>query len=350
MKKSEAQENARSAAKATGQFAGDAAERAVAGVEQIGRNTREMSRDASEAGGETLRHIGRSAAQATAQASERIADAGQDYYTRLAAQFEQALDGFVDTMESSARDWRALFDIGAASRGGYQHAQRGIAHGFENAMRANLRATEELFRMAGPLAIASMQQRIFRNYLSAALDSSASVMRGVQQSTEHSLRPLEERLTELDEYRRESPRVADVMQRDVQVINHEDTVQHAARMMAESDTGTLPVRDGDRIVGMVTDRDVALRLVAKGKDPARTKVREVMTSQVRYVFEDEEIGHVVDNMAEQQVRRLPVMNREKRLVGVVSLGDIAKAGQAPSAGQALAGVTRRGGQHSQAAE
>ena len=96
---------------------------------------------------------------------------------------------------------------------------------------------------------------------------------------------------------------------------------------------------------MVPDRDVAVRLAAEGRDPARTKVRDVMTPEVHYVFEDEELEHVAENMAEQQVRRLPVMNREKRLVGVVSLGDIAAARHSPLAGRALSGIARQGGHH-----
>ena len=99
------------------------------------------------------------------------------------------------------------------------------------------------------------------------------------------------------------------------------------------------------MIGMLTDRDVTVRLVAEGRDPGQTKVRDVMTADVRYVFEDEDLEHVAENMAQQQVRRLPVMNRQKRLVGVVSLGDMAKGRQSPLAGRALSGIARQGGQH-----
>ncbi|MBX6742769.1 MAG: CBS domain-containing protein [Acetobacteraceae bacterium] len=140
------------------------------------------------------------------------------------------------------------------------------------------------------------------------------------------------------------------MSTDVRVATPEDSVQQAAKLMSETDTGVLPVREGDRLVGMVTDRDVAIRLVAEGKDPARTKVREVMSPEVRYVFEDEGLEHVAENMAEQQLRRLPVVNREKRLVGILSLGDIAGQERGRDlAGRALGGVTREGGQHHQGA-
>jgi CBS domain-containing protein len=112
----------------------------------------------------------------------------------------------------------------------------------------------------------------------------------------------------------------------------------------------LPVGEGDRLVGIVTDRDVALRLVADGRDPERTKVREVMTPEIRYVFEDEDLGTVAENMAKQQVRRLPVLNRAKRLVGIVSLSDLAGERRQPDlAGRALGGIAREGGQHTQRA-
>ena len=120
--------------------------------------------------------------------------------------------------------------------------------------------------------------------------------------------------------------------------------------MRDEDTGVLPVGEGDRLVGIVTDRDVTLRLVAEGKDAAKTKVREVMSQDLKYVYEDEDLSHVANNMAEQQIRRLPVVNRNKRLVGVVSLGDLSRA--SPSghyAGRAMRGVARGGDSQTSAA-
>ncbi len=133
----------------------------------------------------------------------------------------------------------------------------------------------------------------------------------------------------------EAGRVADVMTRHVEVLRPDDTVQDAARMMAEHDLGAVPVGEGDRLVGMVTDRDIAVRMAAQGKNPGQTRIREVMTADVKYVFEDEDVSHVVDNMAELQVRRLPVVDRRKRLVGVVSLGDLARAHRPRHVGRAL---------------
>jgi Mg/Co/Ni transporter MgtE len=97
---------------------------------------------------------------------------------------------------------------------------------------------------------------------------------------------------------------------------------------------------------MLTDRDIAVRGVAEGKGPD-AKVRDAMTSEVRYVFDDEDIERVAENMAELQVRRLPVINRDKRLVGIVSLGDLATEASVPKSARALHGISQSGGQHNQ---
>src|SRR5687768_10962062 len=116
--------------------------------------------------------------------------------------------------------------------------------------------------------------------------------------------------------------------------------------MAELDAGVLPVGENDRLVGMITDRDIAIRGVAEGKGPD-AKVRDVMTADVRYCFEDQDLEEVTRNMANIQVRRLPVVDRDKRLVGIVSLGDIATSREAEEAGEALSRISRPGGEHSQ---
>ncbi len=142
-------------------------------------------------------------------------------------------------------------------------------------------------------------------------------------------------------------RVKDCMTRDVSLANPMDTIAEAAKTMAYLDAGVLPVRDGDRLVGMITDRDIAVRAVAQGKGPD-ARVAEVMSAEVLYCFEDQEIDDVLRNMADVQVRRLPVLDKAKRLVGIVSLGDMASNGQAGQAGDALGDIARPGGPHSQA--
>jgi CBS domain-containing protein len=140
-------------------------------------------------------------------------------------------------------------------------------------------------------------------------------------------------------------RIRDVMTRNPQVINPDDTIKHAARLMADCDCGILPVGEGDRLVGIITDRDIAIRGVGEGKGP-HAKVRDAMTHEVKYCFEDEDTEHVAENMADLQVRRLPVMNRDKRLAGIVSLSDLAR--KEPDMGKALAGIAQPSDQHNQA--
>jgi CBS domain-containing protein len=143
-------------------------------------------------------------------------------------------------------------------------------------------------------------------------------------------------------------KIGDVMTRDVQVVTPNTTLRQAAATMKEIDVGALPVAEHDKLVGMLTDRDIAVRAVADGKGPD-TMVREAMTPEVRYCFEDEDVAHVAENMADIQVRRLPVVDRDKRLVGIVSLGDLATEAPDTKSARALRGVSQPGGRHNQSA-
>ena len=140
--------------------------------------------------------------------------------------------------------------------------------------------------------------------------------------------------------------VKEAMSRDVKTVNPDQNIQEAAKIMLDIDAGALPVGEGDRLVGMITDRDIAVRGVAAGKSPS-AKVREVMTEQVRYCFDDEDTAHVARNMSEEQVRRLPVVDRNKRLVGILSLADLATSAKTGQATAALSGISQAGGAHSQ---
>ena len=143
-------------------------------------------------------------------------------------------------------------------------------------------------------------------------------------------------------------RVAEAMTRDVRIASPDQTISDAASLMAQCDAGAIPVGENDRLVGLITDRDIAVRAVAAGKGP-NTPVRDVMSREVKYCFEDEDLQHVAKNMAEIRVRRLPVVSRDKRLVGIVSLGDIALTEGKKIAGEAISGVSKHGGPHSQSA-
>jgi CBS domain-containing protein len=141
-------------------------------------------------------------------------------------------------------------------------------------------------------------------------------------------------------------KVSEVMTRDVQLIEPTQTIRDAAKLMAEMDAGIMPIREGDRLVGMITDRDIAVRAVAEGKGPD-TPIREVMTEDVKYCYDDDDTEDVARNMADIQVRRLPVLTRDKRLVGIISLGDMAMSNGSSRVGEAVAGISQPGGQHSQ---
>ncbi|HEX6006938.1 MAG TPA: CBS domain-containing protein [Burkholderiales bacterium] len=138
------------------------------------------------------------------------------------------------------------------------------------------------------------------------------------------------------------------MSHDVRVANPDQTIRDAARMMSEIDAGVLPVGENDRLVGMITDRDIAVRAVAQDKPPS-TKVRDVMSREVLYCYDDQDLDEVAVNMGDEQVRRMPVVNRDKRLVGIISLGDLAQTANAKTAGRAVADISSPGGPHTQRA-
>ena len=118
-------------------------------------------------------------------------------------------------------------------------------------------------------------------------------------------------------------RISDIMTRDVEVIQRDDTLQHAAQRMRALDVGALPVCDGEALAGMVTDRDIAVRGVAEGMVPQESRVSDVMTEEVRWCRADETVEQVLEQMGEQQVRRLTVLDEARQVIGIVSLGDLA---------------------------
>ena len=117
-------------------------------------------------------------------------------------------------------------------------------------------------------------------------------------------------------------KVSQVMTKQPKVISADETVLNAAQQLAQKGIGMLPVSKDDRLVGVLTDRDIVVRVVAESRDPAKTTIGSVISGQPKYCFEDEDTEHVARNMDELLIRRLPVMNRDKRLVGIVSLEDI----------------------------
>ena len=132
----------------------------------------------------------------------------------------------------------------------------------------------------------------------------------------------------------------DLMSRDVKVVGPDVTIADAARMMRDGDFGMLPVSENDRMIGTISDRDIAIRAVAEGKG-ADTKVRDVMSEGIAWAYEDDSVEKATKLMSERQVRRLPVVDRDKRLIGIVALGDFAvERSQIQPAAQALSEISK----------
>jgi CBS domain-containing protein len=141
-------------------------------------------------------------------------------------------------------------------------------------------------------------------------------------------------------------KVREVMTREVQTVRPDQPVQEAASFMLSADAGSIPVTEGDRLIGMITDRDIAVRGIAKGYGPD-TPVRELMTDDLVVVRIDDDVEDAASKMSEAQVRRLPVIDENEQLCGIVSLGDLARETDDECAHEALEGVTEPGGEHRQ---
>jgi CBS domain-containing protein len=310
-------------------------------------------RQGAAASTEAVRSAGYRAGDAVRKEAETLAESQSGLMEESAAQFEMVGRQIAESAEQTAETLRGFLRLPAITGRGFPNVQENVSGLVEGVVQTNLRILREMMRFTNPAQLFEAQRQFMHEYTSALLQGTGSIMRIAHRATEQALRPIEEQI-EMRQGVGQRGRgnqgvVADVMSTGVRIASPEDSVQQASRIMREEDSGVLPVGEGDRLVGMVTDRDITLRLVAEGKDAARTKVREVMTPETKYVFEDEDLSHVADNMAEQQVRRLPVLNRDKRIVGIISLGDIARSGRpAELSGRALGGISR--GTSQQAAE
>lgn len=133
--------------------------------------------------------------------------------------------------------------------------------------------------------------------------------------------------------------VKDVMSPNYKWMAPDSPVAQVAQAMRDMDVGFMPLAENDKMIGMVTDRDITVRAIAEGKDPAKTQARDVMTPKTYYCYDDQDVEEVCNNMGEIQVRRLPVVNRDKRLVGIVSLGDLSQSASRPNVGQTQQQIT-----------
>ncbi len=134
-------------------------------------------------------------------------------------------------------------------------------------------------------------------------------------------------------------KVQDLMSRNVRLARPDQTIGDVARIMASEDIGAMPVEENDRLAGMVTDRDIAVRGVGAGRGPDAL-VGEVMTRGIKYCFEDQALEEVAANMAKQQLRRMPVINRERRLVGILAIADVARRDLDKITASAIEGISK----------
>ena len=122
-------------------------------------------------------------------------------------------------------------------------------------------------------------------------------------------------------------KVKDIMTPNVEYTDPKTTIKEAAVKMKSQDFGALPIGENDRLVGMITDRDITIRSVAEGKDPEKTTVRDAMSENITYIYDDQDLTELADLMKKEQIRRVVVLNRDKRMVGIASLGDLTVDGE-----------------------
>ena len=134
-------------------------------------------------------------------------------------------------------------------------------------------------------------------------------------------------------------KVKDVMTPECEWVEPGTSLVEAAKLMKKRDCGFLPIGENDKLIGMVTDRDIAIRAIAEGKDPNKTDVKSIMTPKTYYCYEDQDVDEVCQNMGDIKVRRLPVVNRDKRLVGIVSFGDVSQAAASNEVGESQRQIT-----------
>lgn len=133
--------------------------------------------------------------------------------------------------------------------------------------------------------------------------------------------------------------VMDVMTKDVEIISPNDSLKDAAEKMRTLNVGPLPVCEGDKLMGIITDRDIVVRAISQGMDPNTTRVSEAMTDQVEYIYEDADISEAARKMKDEQIRRILVVNHDQKLVGIIALGDLAEAMNTQEAGQTLESIS-----------
>jgi hypothetical protein len=217
----------------------------TARMSEAGRAGSETVQRSGAATAETLRHLGDAAGETARRGTQRMAGAQDKLAQDAARRFEQSVSRTAQVAQDLARDWGTIMQLPKLGSGSLQDLSVSLGNMVERVIQTNLHTTQELFRSAGPMAMAELQQRFIRDYLDALLQGSTAVIRTVGQSAEQTLGPLEQRMTNRQQWQSEDgahDRVADVMEREVKLANPDDNVQQAARMMREADVSCRSAR------------------------------------------------------------------------------------------------------------
>jgi Phasin protein len=209
-------ERGRAAIASAAQTTGGAVQEGAGHLAAAGHSTSEVTQRTATAGAERIRHVGDTAGETARRASQQLADVQQKFAQDVANDFDQGVSRMARALQETAQDWRALMQLPGVGGGRLQDVAVSVSNAVERVVEVNLRATEQLFRMSGPVAMLELQHRFAQQYLHALLDGSTSLVRAVRQTAEQTLRPLERRISEREHQQRQngeerSERVADVM-------------------------------------------------------------------------------------------------------------------------------------------
>lgn len=303
------------------------------------RGSTRATREGTQAVARSIRQGAEETARAARAGMEELGEHTEHITQEMAEDAERISAEIASETSDMVHEIARLAVLPQVASRSFQTAQEVANSAMRCAMETNLRIIAEMSRTANPALLFQAQQRVLRQVVHGMVEHGTEIVRASHRLVQQTLQPME------GDYAGQHPRrpqawVGELMSREVRIANPDQTVEEAARLMSESNTGALPVGENDRLVGMITDRDIALRVVAQGKNPRDTRVRETMTEKIKYCFDDESIDSVARKMGDQQIRRLPVLNRDKRLVGIISLGDISTRHSPERAGEALRGVSQ----------
>lgn len=330
-------------------------------AERVGRST---ERGVQSTGSQLRRN-----AEQMGERSQHLAETGADQFERMGEMMAQAA-------RDASNSARMMMSFGNFTTGGFRDMQAATSGVVERLFQTNMDLMQRMINQANAAEIASAQQRIMRQYMETMAQNSADILRAVQRSADNALNTMGDgeedqgrgrqsrrggqggqqfqqrgrqqgrQNGQEQEEQEEQQTIAEVMHRGLRTVGPDTSAREAAALMAEENVGVVPVVDKDKLVGMVTDRDIAIRLAGQGKDPEKTKVRDLMSADIVSCREDDPVDEVIERMAAQQLHRLPVLDDDEKPVGIVALADLVKWDPARG-GEAMRGISRQSRQHAQ---